>query len=65
MINDGFVVRFTFIYYNWNSVYVQDHLNWRKKNELPFVAIKNHSCVDEKHIHSNTSSSFYVSYAYM
>lgn len=66
MINDGFVVRFTFIYYNRNSVYVQDHLNW-KKNEVPFVAIKNHSCVDVKHIHSNTtsSSSFYISYAYM
>lgn len=38
-----------------------------KKNELPFVAIKNHSSVDVKHIHSNTtsSSSFYISYAYM
>lgn len=34
-----------------------------KKNELPFVAMKNHSCVYVNNIHSNTSTPFLVYYA--
>lgn len=30
MMNDGVVVRFTFIYYNWNFADVHDYLNKKK-----------------------------------